>query len=306
MAPTVLVTGATGKQGFATVRHLLAARAQVHALVRDPSSPVSLELVQLGARICPGTFDDLDSMKAAAAGTTAVFLNVTPTIKEPELELHHAQNIIQAAKEAGTVTSIIYSSVVMAGKHESFPNWGPGYPSGWYWTSKAAIESTVRSAGFAQWTILRPAFLMGNYLSPAADLMFPDLPQRHTFLTAYEPDNAMTVCDPDDVGKFAASAFLEPERYNHEEVDLGVEALTSKEISQSLTKASGKDIKAEFYPAEEVAALSKVNPVVRAQCWANEVGYKMDFEALKKYPIKLTTFGEYLQREKGLVRNTFG
>ena len=85
MAPIVLVAGATGKQGFATVRHLLAARAQVHALVRDPSSPASLELVQLGARICPGTFDDLDSLKAAAAGTTAVFLNVTPTIKRARI-----------------------------------------------------------------------------------------------------------------------------------------------------------------------------------------------------------------------------
>ena len=98
MTPTVLVTGATGKQGFATARHLLAARAQVHALVRNPSSPASLELAQLGAKICPGTFDDLDSLKVVATGTTAVFLNVMPTLKEPELELHHAKNIIQAAR----------------------------------------------------------------------------------------------------------------------------------------------------------------------------------------------------------------
>lgn len=98
MTPTVLVTGATGKQGFATARHLLVTRAQVHALIRNPSSPASLELAQLGAKICPGTFDDLDSLKAAAIGTTAVFLNVMPTIKEPKLELHRANNIIQAAR----------------------------------------------------------------------------------------------------------------------------------------------------------------------------------------------------------------
>ncbi|RAO69305.1 uncharacterized protein BHQ10_005317 [Talaromyces amestolkiae] len=305
MKPTVLVTGATGKQGFATVRHLLAASAKVHAVVRDRSSPVSLELERLGAKICPGTFDDLDSLRAAAVGTTAVFLNVSPTINEPELELRHAKNIIQAAKEAGTVDSIVYSSVTMTGKHESFPNWGPDYPMGWYWTSKAEIESHVRSAGFTHWTILRPAFLMYNYVSPVADFMFPELSTRHTFLTAYNPGNAMTVFDPDDLGKFAAAAFLEPETYNHEEIDLGVEALTPKEITQSLTNAAGKDIKTEFYPAEEAAALSKVNPVIRSQLWANEVGYKVDFEALKKYPIKLTTFDEYLQREKGLVHKTF-
>lgn len=258
------------------------------------------------ANLCPGAFDVLDSLKAAAAGTTAVFLNVSPTIKELESELRHAKNIIQAAKAAGTVSSIVYSSVVMTGKHESFPNWGPDYPTGWYWTSKAAIESNVRGAGFAQWTILRPAFLMCNYVSPVADFMFPELPKRHTFLSAYKSDNAMTVCDPDDVGKFAAAAFLEPERWDHEEIELGVEALAPKEITESFINASGKDIKTEFYPVEEAAALSAVNSVIRAQLWENEVGYKVDFEALKKYPIKLTTFDEYLQREKGLVHNTFG
>jgi uncharacterized protein YbjT (DUF2867 family) len=84
--PTVLVTGATGKQGFATARHLLAANVQVHALVRDPSSPAALELERLGATICPGTFEDFHSLKTAAIGTTAVFLNVSPTMNDPESE----------------------------------------------------------------------------------------------------------------------------------------------------------------------------------------------------------------------------
>jgi uncharacterized protein YbjT (DUF2867 family) len=47
MTPTVLVTGATGSQGSATVRHLIAAKAKVHALVRNPSSAVALELENL-------------------------------------------------------------------------------------------------------------------------------------------------------------------------------------------------------------------------------------------------------------------
>lgn len=138
--PTVLVTGATGKQGFATARHLLAANTKVHAFVRDLSSPVALELDRLGAKLSPGTFDDIDCLKTAAIGTTAVFVNVSPTLNEPKLELRHAKNIIQAAKDASTVTSIVYSSVVMTGQHESFPNWGPDYPLCWYWISKAEID----------------------------------------------------------------------------------------------------------------------------------------------------------------------
>lgn len=194
----------------------------------------------------------------------------------------------------------------MTGQHESFPNWGSDHPLRWYWTSKADIESAVRDSGFLHWTILRPAFLMYNYVSPVADFMFPELAKRHTFLTAYKPDNKMTVLDPDDVGRFAAAAFLKPSEYNHHEIDLGVEALTPEEIARSLSRASGKDIKTEFYSDGEAAALLKVNPVISAQLWANEVGYRMDLGAPRRYPIKLTTFDEYLQREKDLVQKTFG
>lgn len=306
MAPTVLVTGAAGNQGSWTARHLLAANAKVHALVRDPTSLVALELKKLGAQLCHGSFDDVESLKAAAEGTTAVFLNVSPSIATPGLELQHAKNVIQAAKESGTVTTMIYSSVAMTGRHESFPNWGPDYPLGWYWTSKANIETLVRTSGFKYWTILRPAFLMYNYHMPVAGFMFPDLVTRHTFLTAYKPDAAMMVLDPNDVGKFAAAAILETEAYNHHEIELGVEALTPNQIAHSLSKASGKNIKTEFYSDAEASALAKADPRIAAQLWANNVGYKVDLGAVQLYPIKLTTFEEYLAREKKAIHDTFG
>lgn len=305
MAPTVLVTGATGNQGSATVRHLLASNAKVNALVRSLASPAALELEHLGAKLCLGTFDDIDSLKAAAVGVTAVFLNVSPNLSEPESEIRHAKNVIQAAKEAGSVKTIVYSSVVMTGKHESFPNWGPDYPMGPYWTSKAEIESLVQNSGFQNWTILRPAFLMCNYVLPFANFMFPELVERHVFLTAYKPDTAMMVLDPDDVGKFAAASILEPESYNHHKIDLGVEALTPDEIARSLSKASGKDIKTAFYSAAEASSLLGKKPLIGAQLWANDVGYQVDVQALQRYPIKLTTFDEYLRREQRAVDDTF-
>jgi uncharacterized protein YbjT (DUF2867 family) len=303
MTPTVLVTGATGRQGSATAYHLLAAKVKVHALVRDLSSPAAQELERQGAKLCRGSFDDTDSLKAAAEGTTAVFLNVSPTVAEPALELRHAENVIRAAKEAGSVNTIVYSSVSMTGKHESFPNWGPYYPMRWYWTSKADIESLVRSSGFKYWTILRPAYLMSNYLQPFAGIYYPELASRHTFLTAYDPNSSMTVVDPGDVGKFAAAAILDPEAYSRHEIDLGAEAFTPDGIAQSLSKVSGKDIKTEFY--SDAATLAKSNPIIPAQLWANEVGYQVDFEALKRYPVKLTTFDEYLHNNTSAVQEAF-
>jgi uncharacterized protein YbjT (DUF2867 family) len=305
MVIRVLVTGATGNQGGATARQLLSLNAEVHAIVRDVRSLAALELQKLGAKLFEGDFDNMTSLSAAVANTTAVFLNVTPSLQEPECEVRHAKNIIQVAQAAGTVTSIVYSSVTMTGKHESFPNWGPDFVMSWYWTNKAEIESLVRDSGLRSWTILRPAFLMYNYHLPFAAVMFPDLIERHTFLTAYKPTTAMMLLDPTDVGKFAAAAITDPPAYNGHEIDLGVEALTPEEIAQSLSKASGTQVNTEYYSSDEAASLALQNPLIASQLWTNEVGYKVDLKALEKYPIRRTTFAEYLEREKVAVLRTF-
>ncbi|QGI97253.1 hypothetical protein CEK26_010322 [Fusarium fujikuroi] len=299
MSQTIaFVTGTTGNQGGATARELLNAGVKVHALVRDPSSKSAIELQRLGAQLFPGSFDDISSLKAAVKGATAVFLNVLPVLSDTNLEVVHAKNIIDAATESGTVTSLVYSSVTMTGKHEEFPNWGPDYPLAWYWLSKAQIESMVRESGIKYWTILRPAFLMNNYHQPTASYMFPELGQRRTFLSAYKPETAMTVVDPSDVGKFAAAAITEPLSYNKHEIDLGVESLTPAQIVQELSRVSGVEIGLEFYSEQEAKDAALRNPKIYAELWANEVGYQVDFEELQKYPIRQTKFSEYLEKHR--------
>ncbi|GKZ51756.1 hypothetical protein AbraIFM66951_007060 [Aspergillus brasiliensis] len=300
-----LVTGATGNQGGATARQLLNAGIKVHALVRDPSSKPALELQSLGAQLFEGNFDDPSSIKAAAEGATAVFLNVLPTLANPESEVTYAKHIIDAAIASKTVTTLVYSSVTMTGKHESFPNWGPDYPLAWYWTNKDRIEKMVRGSGIKHWTIIRPAFLMYNYHNPTASWMFPELAKNHVFLTAYKPTTPMAVLDANDVGKFAAAAIADPDAYDKHEIDLGVESLTPAEIAKELSRVSGRDIAAQFYSDEEAKELAAKDPKIRSQLWTNEVGYHVDFEKLKKYPIRLTTFSEYLDNHRDEVLETF-
>ncbi|CAG7952285.1 unnamed protein product [Penicillium olsonii] len=272
-----LVTGATGQQGGATARELLKAGLKVHALVRNPLSDSAVELQRLGVQLFPGDFDDKASLNAAMKDVTAIFLNVSPILSDHEREVIQAKNILQAASSSGTVTTIVYSSVTMTGKHESFPNWSP------------------RDAKY--WTILRPAFLMNNYHGQTASHMFPDLVQKRTFLKAYKPSTAMTLVDPGDVGKFAAAAIVDPEAFNRHEIDLGVESLTPAEIVKELSRASGTDIALQFYSEREAADLALKDPRIDAQLWANDVGYQVDFERLSKYPLRLTPFSEYLEEQ---------
>nr|WP_258544551.1 NmrA family NAD(P)-binding protein [Micromonospora provocatoris] len=61
----VLVTGATGRQGGATVRALLAAGVPVRALVRDPAATKAAAVAALGAELVTGDLRDPASLVPA-------------------------------------------------------------------------------------------------------------------------------------------------------------------------------------------------------------------------------------------------
>ncbi|MEV4360877.1 NmrA family NAD(P)-binding protein [Nonomuraea sp. NPDC049625] len=77
----VLVTGATGQQGGATARALLAAGVPVRALVRDPATDRAKAVEALGAELVTGDLHDRDSVIRAARGARAVFSVQMPAVK---------------------------------------------------------------------------------------------------------------------------------------------------------------------------------------------------------------------------------
>jgi uncharacterized protein YbjT (DUF2867 family) len=107
MAPTFLVTGATGTQGGPTAHILLSQKVTVHAFVRNISSAASQALQKAGAILFQGDFDDTTSIKAAMTGVSSIFLNPSPTA-EPGLQVRQAQNFIDAAVACNTVKTIVY------------------------------------------------------------------------------------------------------------------------------------------------------------------------------------------------------
>jgi len=66
----VFVTGASGHIGSAVVPELLAAGHQVTGLARSESSAAVCSAA--GAAVLPGTIDDLDLLRSAAADADAV------------------------------------------------------------------------------------------------------------------------------------------------------------------------------------------------------------------------------------------
>src|SRR3954453_17396847 len=71
---TILITGATGKQGGATLRHLAKRGGfKLRALTRKPDSDAAKAIAALGAGGVAGDLDDATSLERALAGVWGVF-----------------------------------------------------------------------------------------------------------------------------------------------------------------------------------------------------------------------------------------
>jgi uncharacterized protein YbjT (DUF2867 family) len=70
---TIVVTGATGQQGGATARHLLAEGWRVRALTRDVTKPAARALAAAGAEIVQADNEDRSSLERAMQDAYGVF-----------------------------------------------------------------------------------------------------------------------------------------------------------------------------------------------------------------------------------------
>jgi len=69
----ILVTGATGKQGGATARHLIKLGFKVRALTRKPEGKSAKALNALGIEVIKGNLNDINSLDPAVKGVYGIF-----------------------------------------------------------------------------------------------------------------------------------------------------------------------------------------------------------------------------------------
>jgi uncharacterized protein YbjT (DUF2867 family) len=291
---TYLVVCATGQQGRAVVKHLLAANCKVHAVVRDPLKETARQLENQGVVLFKGENNDFPVFHEAAKGCKGVCLN------QPMLpQVHEVRGIVQACKEA-EVETVVLSTAFFTGdksKWDDAQSAKDGVRD--YYAVKSEMETVVRDAGLKHYTILRPGWYHANYLLPNSKWYYPDLATSNELIHSYNPGVKVAHLDEEDIGKYAVAALLDPVKFNGEEIDLGNENLTVQEAVELLRKASGRDIKVRNRTSEEVAAAMTTVPTQTFQFWSRRVDVTIDGELLeKKYGIRMTTFEEYFEREK--------
>ncbi|MEV4250715.1 NmrA/HSCARG family protein [Streptosporangium canum] len=275
MDKTILVTGATGRQGGATITHLLTGGWHIRALVRTPDSPAAQTLAQAGVELIAGDLDNLDSITAAVAGAHGVF-GVTPDDENLEREVRRGRNLADAATAAG-VEHFVFASVGGAER-------GTGIG---YWESKWAIEQHIRAIGLPA-TVLRPVRFMENHAIPGMPLGgIVDGVLTHLFA----PDVPVQLIAAHDIGAFAALAFTRPDDYIGQAIEIAGDELTPAETVALIGRAVGREITYRQVPAESLQL-----PPNAIRTFADEHGlWRADIPALRERHPGLLDFPTWLK-----------
>jgi uncharacterized protein YbjT (DUF2867 family) len=259
------VVGATGQQGGATARALLAAGAGVRALVRDPKAPAAHALAQLGAQLAHADLEDADSLRAAFTGVDAVFAMTTfagPTGVEGEVE--HGRLIGEAARDA-EVPHLVYSSVGGAERHTGIP----------HFESKRRVEEHLTCMGLPV-TFVRPTFFMENFNQSGPQEQDGVLVLRSP-LASGVPLQMVAV---DDIGAVAAAALLDPTRLPGGSIEIAGDELSGEQIADAFGQQAG--LPARFEPLPLTVLADDPDLQIMFTWFTKLPAYQADFAATRE------------------------
>jgi uncharacterized protein YbjT (DUF2867 family) len=151
------VTRATGSQGLAVTKHLLAAGYHIHTILPDPNDARSSSyqaLSHTNIKIFPGDLDDTAQVDAALAECNALFLNLMLNVMQADGEAQQGERILKSAMKAG-VKHVVHSTVLGLDAYDE-ATLAKTPAAAAVFGGKIKVEAIVRQYGFDAWTILRP------------------------------------------------------------------------------------------------------------------------------------------------------
>lgn len=270
----ILVTGATGQQGGAVAKALLAKGRKIRVMTRNPAKADAL--AKAGAEVVKGDLTNQADVQSALRGVQGVFAMSTPFEAGMDAEVRQGMMMADAAKQAG-VEHYIYTSVGSADRHTGIP----------HFETKWAVEQHIQKIGLPA-TILRPVMFMENFTTfakPSAEGVLT-MPMR--------PDRKLAMIALRDVGEFGAAAFQRPTDFVGQAIELAGDELTVPEVAVQLSKATGRPVRFQEFPIEQADA-AMGHDLATMFRWFNDTGYTINIPALKqKFGIPLTAFAEWV------------
>jgi uncharacterized protein YbjT (DUF2867 family) len=299
---TVLVTAATGRQGGATARALVAeGGTSVRVMVRNPDAANARALAAAGAEVVVGDLDDPASLRAACAGARAVFSMQSPIVSATGVdfskERQQGKNLVEAALAEG-VGTFVHTATSGVGDHRNVEGWAEGR---WkshedYWENKLATCELVRNAGFDHWTIILPSTFMDHaMLDPAG---FAD---GRRMITVVKTDRPLALIAPEDVGKAAAAAINDPATFHRVTLQLAGDLLTFPQIAEILSRLDGKEYVVQSGTVEEAVAAGLHPGVAQGVTYMNVAPVLARPEIARSYGLSPISFETWARQQRGMA-----
>lgn len=272
---TILVTGATGKQGGAVARHLVLRGWHVRILCRDPNKAKCC--AEMGMEVVQGNLDDKNSVLKAAGGIYGIF-SVQSLEQGVEVEARQGKMLADVGKQC-RVKHFVYNSVASANRNTGIPNF----------ESKWQVEQHIRSLGLPA-TIIRPVWFMENFLMP----QFRDSILKGTLSMPLKSNKTLQMVAVDNIGGFVATAFESPDKFIGQAIDIAGDEMTMPKVAQKLSKVIDRDVKFVETPMQEMRKAS-ADWATMFQ-WFNDVGYNCDISKLHQILFDMMDFETWLHR----------
>jgi uncharacterized protein YbjT (DUF2867 family) len=317
---TVTVLGATGNQGVGVVSGLLQEQGKYHirGVTRRPDSDAAKGLKAKGVEIIQADLNDVESLKAAFAGSHVIFsvtdffepFAASGPAKAMEVESQQGINVARAAAATPTLEHFIWSTL---------PN-GTKVSGGKYtvphFEGKNRVDEHIRQdkALLAKTTFLWVTWYHTNYDFP----MYKPYPipsaGKYVQITSYSPDTPVTTIGDvrANIGPFVRAILAKHQKTRNGAIVLAeIGTLTSHELLETWGAVQGKKVLTvrtdiatynALWPmwAEEMGVMSRFWDEFRERSWtepgqevltgkdlglghADFVDLKTSFKALDKY-----------------------
>jgi uncharacterized protein YbjT (DUF2867 family) len=275
---SVLVVGATGKQGGAVANHLLSeeyGEFDVHALTRSPESEHARTLADRGATIVGGDLQNENSYREAVEDVDAVYC-MTHFVAGYDSEVEQGTNMAEVAADGG-VDQFVFSSVGGAERDTGVP----------HFESKWEVEQRIRDLDLPA-TIVRPVFFMQNFEMQRETIA------DGTIVFPFAEGNPVQMVDVDNIGAFVATALADPDRYIGEAVELAGDERTLEAVAEVFSAPLRTNVETQHVPMDAARERMGEDQALMFE-WISEYGYEADIDDLdREYEIELTDFETYV------------
>jgi uncharacterized protein YbjT (DUF2867 family) len=279
---TILVTGATGKQGGAVARGLIERGHTVRAFTRKADGAAAQALAGAGATIVAGALEDRASLDRAVAGADAVFSMGTPFEQGPDVEVQQGITVADAAKAAGAY--LVYTSVGSADRATGIP----------HFDSKYRVEQHIRGID-AKAAIIAPVYFMENAYFAADQLA------AGVYATPLTAGRKLAQIAVDDIAHCAIAALEDPARFAGTRHDLAGEEVSGEDAVAILSRVTGRPFSYFQVPMEMIRRGMGEDGALMYE-WFERTGYDVDRAALARaFPgVTWTTFEAWARRQPAL------